>query len=97
MKIFLIVLIFGLSAKAKLEEVVAIDKIEIVDGFCYIRQASRVLRDGIEISSTYHRWAIEPGGDLSHFDSRVKAICKAAWTADVVKKYKDAQQKNNIK
>jgi hypothetical protein len=65
-----------------------IDKIEIVEnGIMQVRQATRIMEDGKEISKTYHRWAFEPGTDVSEQPANVQAIAAAAWTPAVISAY----------
>jgi hypothetical protein len=67
----------------------AIDKIEIVGlGVLQVREATTIMRDGAQIAKTYHRWSFVPGDDVSAMPSNVQAIAKAAWTQDVIEKYK---------
>ena len=66
------------------KEVVA-DKIEVVateDGsVVQVRTATRVMEDGVEISSSYHRHVINSGDDWSSEPSNVQAICNAVFGA----------------
>lgn len=63
-----------------LTEEFIIDQIEVLStGHIQVRQANRVLRDGEVIATTFHRHVIEPNGDLSNEDEKVKAIALAAW------------------
>ncbi len=95
MKLFLsLTILTTVTLAAEYKEVKEFDRVEIVEGHCQIRQATITLKDGVEISKTFHRWAVEPEGDLSLFDPRVKGICKAAWTPDVVQKFKDLKKAN---
>jgi hypothetical protein len=65
-----------------------IDKIEIVEnGIIQVRQVTRIMEDGKELSSSYHRWAFNPGDDVSDQPANVQAIAAAAWTAEVVAAY----------
>jgi hypothetical protein len=92
---FLVLFFFPFGAFAELNKVVSIDQIEIVEnGICQIRQATKVIDNGVEIAKTYHRWSVEPGGDLSQYDKRTQTICKSAWTSEVIKKYKEQLKKN---
>lgn len=66
----------------------SIDKIEIVEnGIIQVRQVTRIMEDGKEISKTYHRWAFEPGSDVSDQPANVQAIAAAAWTPAVIAAY----------
>ena len=66
----------------------------LADGQMQVRKATRVYRDGVEISKTYHRHVLSPGADVTEEVERVKDISKAVWTEDTIKKYKDKQKKN---
>jgi len=75
-------------AKAKLEEVSVVDKVEVLlDGSIQVRRRDQVLKDGTEIAATYHRHVIHPGDDVSNEDPRVAAIAAATWTEEVVAAY----------
>lgn len=71
------------------------DSISVMETHCNIRQTTHIFSNGVEISSYATRWSIEPGGDLSKFDARVKAVCQAGWTPDVKTKYKKQVDENN--
>lgn len=74
-------------------EQIVIDRIEILeDGQIQVRQATKVLKDGIEIAKTYHRHVIAPGDDTSKEDVRVKAVADAVWTDTVKKTYLKAKE-----
>ena len=78
-----------------LEKQIKIDQIEVVaNGVVQVRQITRILEDGNEISSSFHRWALTPGQDVSDQDARVQAIANAVWTEEVIDAY-NAQQNNN--
>ena len=77
-----------------LTKVTVVDKIEVLEkGQVQVRTATRVLEDGVELSSSYHRTVLEPSTkasgswadtDISGEDARVQAIATATWT-DAVK------------
>ena len=72
-----------------LEKKVVIDKIEILElGQIQVRQATRIIEDGVEISISYHRSVLNPGDDLTDQDPKVVAIANAIWTPDVIDAYK---------
>jgi hypothetical protein len=76
-----------------------IDKIEIVEnGIMQVRQVTKIMEDGKELSSSYHRWAFEPGSDVSEQPANVQAIAAAAWTPEVIAAYETmvAQQVANL-
>ena len=69
-----------------------IDTINARDtGHIEIRTSNRVLKDGVVISTTYHRHVISPGDDLTTQDERVAANAIASWTPDIVAAYEAAQ------
>jgi len=71
-----------------LEKQVVVDKIEVVEnGIVQVRSAIRIVENGEVISSSYHRHVVAPGQDYSNEDARVKAICAAVHTDDVVAAY----------
>jgi hypothetical protein len=75
-----------------LEKVTIADLIETLEnGSVQVRTKTTIKEDGVEISSKFHRHVVAPGDDYSAEDARVKAICAAMHTADVVAAYKAAQ------
>jgi hypothetical protein len=65
-----------------------VDKIEIVEnGIIQVRQVTRIIEDGNELSKSYHCWMISPGQDYSDQPENVKAICAAAHTPAVIAAY----------
>ena len=69
-----------------LEKVISEDKIEIVGlhKSVQIRTCTKVLEDGIELSSGYHRHVVSAGDDYSNESPEVQAICAAVHTDAVV-------------
>jgi hypothetical protein len=77
-----------------LEKVTAADLIEVTEsGVVQVRTKTVIKEDGVEISSKFARHVVVPGDDYSAEDARVKAICAAMHTADVVAAYEAAQAK----
>jgi len=69
-----------------------VDKIEVLEmGQVQVRTATRVLEDGTQLSSSFHRHVLAPGDDLSGQDAKVSAIATATWTDDVIAAYQDSQ------
>ena len=62
------------------------DKIEIVGlhKAVQIRTCTKVLEDGIELSSGFHRHVVSAGDDYSNESAEVQAICAAVHTDAVV-------------
>ena len=88
-----------------LSKVTVVDKIEVLEkGQVQVRTATRVMEDGVELSSSFHRHIVVPqvrtgyekdvsagtwaATDVTGEDARVAAICTASWTADVIAAYK---------
>jgi hypothetical protein len=77
-----------------LKEKNEIDLIEITAiGAIQVREATVILKNGKEISRTFHRYVLLPGADLEGQPARVKAIAKAIWTPEVLSDYKALAQK----
>jgi hypothetical protein len=80
-----------------LEKVISVDLIEALkSGVVQVRTRTAIKEDGVEISSKFARHVVAPGDDYSAEDARVKAICAAMHTADVVAAYKVAQTKESV-
>jgi hypothetical protein len=63
-----------------LEKQIAIDKIEVLENNdVQVRQITRIVEGGNEISSSFHRWVLAKGDDISGQDAKVQAVCKAVW------------------
>ena len=75
-----------------LEKVVLVDLIEVIEnGSIQVRTKTAILEDGVEISGKFHRHVVAPGDDYSAEDARVKAICAAMHTPQVIAAYKATQ------
>jgi hypothetical protein len=82
-----------------LSKVTVVDKIEVLEkGQVQVRTATRVLEDGVELSSSFHRHVVEPSTktgdtwadtDISGEDARVQAIATATWTSAVKTAYQE--------
>ena len=70
-----------------------VDKIEVLEmGQVQVRTATRVMEDGVQLSSSFHRHVVEPSTkasdswadtDSSGEDARVQAVANANWTDSV--------------
>ena len=65
------------------------DKIEIIGKYkaVQVRTCTKVLEDGVELSSGYHRHVIMAGQDYSNESAEVQAICAAVHTDAVIAAY----------
>lgn len=74
-----------------LTETKTIDQITVTEnGIVLVREATRILKDGIQIAQTFHRWSFVPGSDVSEMPENVKAICDTAWTPEVIEAYQNS-------
>ena len=82
-----------------------VDKIEVLEmGQVQVRTATRILEDGVQLSSSFHRHVLVPSvktdgswadTDISGEDARVQAVATATWTSAVKTAYQemvDAQE-----
>jgi len=69
-----------------LEKVIIEDKIEIVGEYktVQVRTCTKIMEDGVELSSGYHRHVVVAGQDYSGESTEVQAICGVVHT-DAVK------------
>lgn len=82
-----------------LSKVTVVDKIEVLEkGQVQVRTATRVMEDGVELSSSFHRHVVVPSvktddtwadTDISGEDARVQAIATATWTSAVKTAYQE--------
>jgi hypothetical protein len=71
-----------------LEKIETVDRIEVAEsGVVQVRTKTAIIEDGKQISGSYHRHTIAPGADYSAEDARVKAICAATHTPEVIDAY----------
>ena len=74
---------------------IAIDQITVTEnGTVLVREATRIMEDGKEISKQYHRTSFAPASDVSAQPQNVQDICNVAWTTEIVSAYQamlDAQ------
>ena len=75
-----------------LEKQIVIDLIEAIENGCVqVRTCTRVMEDGKELSSSFHRHVVAPGDDYSAEDAKVQAICAVIHTPEVIAAYKASQ------
>ena len=72
-----------------------VDNITVTEnGIVLVREATRIMEDGNELSKTYHRTSLTPVQDLTGQPDNVVAICNAAWTDEVIAAYAAQQEAN---
>ena len=82
-----------------LSKVTVVDKIEVLElGNLQVRTATKVMEDGVQLSSSFHRHVVDPSTkasgswadtDISGEDARVQAIATATWTSAVKTAYQE--------
>lgn len=81
-----------------LEKIVIVDQIEVVEnGSVQIRIATKITEDGKELSRTFYRHVVSPGDDYSEENDRVRAICAAVHTPEVIAAYQAVLEANKPK
>lgn len=74
-----------------LEKIEIVDRIEVVENGCVqVRTKTAIMEDGKQISGTFHRHIVAPGDDYSNESDRVKLICAATHTPEVILAYQAA-------
>lgn len=69
-----------------------IDQITVTEnGIVLFREATRIMEDGAQLSQTFHRSSLVPGQNIDDQPQKVKDVCAAVWTPEVVTAYQ-AQQ-----
>jgi hypothetical protein len=79
-------------------ETKVIDQITVTEnGIVLYREATRIFKDGTEVSKTFHRSSLTPEQDLTGVPDSVKAICNTAWTDEVKTAYRAMVEANQAK
>ena len=75
-----------------LSKVITEDKIEIVGEFkaVQVRTCTKVMEDGVELSSGFHRHVVTAGDDYSNESAEVQAICATVHTDAVIAAYNES-------
>lgn len=65
------------------------DKIEIVGDYkdVQVRTSTVIKENGVELSRSYHRHALNCLDDISGESAEVQAICNAVWTDEIKAAY----------
>lgn len=72
----------------ELEKQTTVDQIEVTaSSHVQVRKQITVSENGAVVAQSFHRHVIAPGDDYSNEDRRVRAICSALHTPDVVAAY----------
>jgi len=75
---------------------IAVDQITVTEnGIVLVREATKIMEDGKELSKTYHRSSFTPASDVSAQPQNVQDICNVVWTPSVISAYQ-AQQTERV-
>lgn len=84
-----------------IEKQVVIDLIQITENDAIqVREATKIIEDGVELTKTYHRHIVLPGDDYSQEDAKVQAVCAVIHTPEVIAAYQaivEAEQAKLLK
>ena len=59
---------------------IVVDQITVTESLAVlVREVTRIMEDGLEISKQYHRSSFEKNSDVSEQPQQVQRICTAAW------------------
>jgi hypothetical protein len=75
----------------------AVDQITVTEnGIVLVREVTKIIEDGKEISKQYHRSSFAPASDVSKQPKNVKDICALTWTPEVIAAYEAQQEANQL-
>ena len=76
---------------------IAVDQITVTEnGIVLVREVTRIMEDGKELSKQYHRSSFVPADDVSAQPQNVQDICNVAWTPEVIAAFQAQQEANRI-
>jgi hypothetical protein len=76
---------------------IAVDQITVTEnGIVLVREVTRIMEDGKELSKQYHRTSFTPASDVSAQPQNVQNICNVAWTPEVISAYQAQQTQNTL-
>ena len=76
---------------------VVVDQITVTEnGTVLVREVTRIMEDGKELSKQYHRSSFVPASDVSAQPPNVQDICNVVWTQEIISAYQAQQLTNQI-
>jgi arginine utilization protein RocB len=76
---------------------VVIDQITVLeDGQMQVREVTRIMEDGVELSKSYHRHVVSPGDDLTKEDAKVAEVGTVVHTEQVKDDFKAKQDADKL-
>jgi len=74
-----------------------VDQITVTEnGIVLVRETTKIMEDGNELSKTYHRLSFVPASDVSAQPQNVQDICNVVWTQEVISTYQAQQTANRL-
>jgi len=74
-----------------------VDQITVTEnGTVLVREVTRIIEDGKELSKQYHRSSFAPASDVSAQPKNVKDICALTWTPEVIAAFEAEQEANKL-
>ena len=74
-----------------------VDQITVTEnGIVLVREVTKILENGVELSKQFHRSSFVPASDISAQPQNVKDICAAAWTPELIAAYKAQEEANKL-
>jgi len=74
-----------------------VDQITLTEnGIVLVREVTKIMEDGVELSKQFHRTSFAPESDISAQPQNVKDICAIVWTPEVIAAYKAQQEANKL-
>ena len=78
-----------------LTESTSIDRVEIDSiGNIGVRRSTSIFRDSELVTTTYHRWTLAPGDDVSAMPKTVQDIAALVWTPEILQAYQERTRAN---
>jgi hypothetical protein len=72
---------------------IAVDQITVTEnGTVLVREVTRIMEDGNELSKQYHRSSFAPSSDVSAQPQNVQDICNVVWTQEIITAYQAQQE-----
>ena len=74
-----------------------VDQITVTEyGTVLVREVTRIMEDGNEISKQYHRTSFAPASNVSAQPQNVQDICNVAWTTEIISAYQAQIAERNL-
>jgi len=74
---------------------IAVDQITVTEnGIVLVREVTRIMENGNELSKQYHRTSFPPDSDVSAQPQNVQDICNVVWTPAIISAYQAQQEAN---